>query len=589
LKLYIRTLLELVWASVQASAILGFLGGLYYWLRMEDEPLAPLALAGTGMLFGAIFAFPAIAIAALIFVKAKKSALTRYQCTTRAALFGAAYGYVLYLWGSGLLWATFPCGALVGYLAYPALVKLRAPRQERASAPAVTADGIVTDREARWLRWAVKAFLAIGIGGALFGASYGMFKKHEERDRPVEYRSVIVGDVGYRIPKKQFHPLVVPRDGAMQDQTLLDVMLPSVGVPLLSERERYRQGKSKDYGSLMIDNGVSKMTVSEFMEWMIGAYKTSDERGTVYGLVHLTQPADIRLDRDEIFFEGLRTDPKTFVHCHKVGDHPRYPQCQMHFYHRGNKIKVRFQRAPWLPHWQKIKESALQRLDGFHSEYEQHFAKEYRSVVIGGVGYRIPKKLYHPLSIPQDGAAQDSALLDVKIPEIAAPTLSPKERYRRKQTHEYGSLMIEGQFRGTHKTKTIPEFMDTMIGFNKTTESKPSQFGLVYLGHPVDVKSDRDEILYEGTREQPTTVLFCHKRISELSRPICQMHFYHRNNKVHISFNRERWLPEWRQIKGNVNKRLDQFHNAYLKNTSDPSNDNKKGIDHDDIDQHGTR
>jgi hypothetical protein len=240
----------------------------------------------------------------------------------------------------------------------------------------------ISDRDTRRLRWLVIIFLAISAVSACRGLD-AFYRQHDPdqgytRTLTHTYRNITINGVGFRIPVAYFHPLSIPKNGSDQVDTLLEVLYPDVSNMTTTEEQLYKEGKGQTFGMLMIESfyvqGRPRKTLPQSMAAMSIMFDIKMPAADVYGLHDLQYPHPER-GAHEIFYEGTREDPKTFIMC-GTPDPESYPHCEMHFLYQDTTIDLTFNRKLWLAHWRTLKANAIARLDEFHNGYQVISAKQ---------------------------------------------------------------------------------------------------------------------------------------------------------------------------------------------------------------------
>lgn len=230
--------------------------------------------------------------------------------------------------------------------------------------------------------------------------------------------------------------------------------------------------------------------------------------------------------------------------------------------------------------------SVFAALDRFHKQHNPNptnahiSSTDVRSVMVHDVGFRIPRAFFHPQAVKTDNSMDTTMLLSVELPNIGPQKLPAREYFKMEGPHKLTNILVESPL-NPNGTSRMPlkQRLSHFAESYKTTEQGPSHHGLTYLKRAANVRMDRDEIFYEGTKDDPMTVLFCGEIPSYVPYPNCRMQFNYSALIIQISFRRADWLPQWRDIKRNTIARLDEFHTAYLE-FQKPNKDNlKKGID----------
>lgn len=200
-----------------------------------------------------------------------------------------------------------------------------------------------------------------------------------------QYRSVVINDVGLKIPIEFYHPLAVPTaDNEDDTSVLLNVELPDIEYlkqdQALYLREARLQGTKMRAATMLIgspfnENGSSRQSLAARLQSRIERNVTTKQNPDLYGLRYLTWPEDAKRGRHEIFYDGDYQIPTTIFGCHEIEGYAPEPQCEMQFYFKTLIVKINFRREDWLPMWRSLKDNASVRLEEFHVAYLQEQQK----------------------------------------------------------------------------------------------------------------------------------------------------------------------------------------------------------------------
>jgi hypothetical protein len=239
------------------------------------------------------------------------------------------------------------------------------------------------DRDLKRLKRFVWIVLILGVLSVFAGLDR-FYKQHNPDPtnahmRSTDERNVTVHDVGFRIPKPYFHPQSVQPNNSNTTTMLLSVELPDIVPQKLDSAAYFKMDGPHKLTTVLIESpfnpdGTPRLPLNQRVRRFAEVYKNTAQKEDQFGLHFLTRPADIRSDRDEIFYEGKADDPQTFLMCGPV-DSPSpapFPGCQMQFPYNGLIVQVRFRRADWLPQWRGIKQNTITRLDEFHTAYQDN-------------------------------------------------------------------------------------------------------------------------------------------------------------------------------------------------------------------------
>jgi hypothetical protein len=196
-----------------------------------------------------------------------------------------------------------------------------------------------------------------------------------------ERRSVIVNDVGFAIPTEFFHELAIPPDNSTETTVLLVVELPNITRLTKPDVADYYKEEKMRYTRVKIsspfnDDGSSRKDLAARFTSHQKHSKTTRRVADVYGLHYLTRPEAVRMDREEMLYEGAPDNPLTLVFCDEQPGYLPFPACRMQFHYDSLVVEVDFRRRDWLADWQSIKRTTLLRLEEFHNAYLEDQQKE---------------------------------------------------------------------------------------------------------------------------------------------------------------------------------------------------------------------